>query len=347
MPATVRTAGAAAPLPQVGAVLLLNDTKLTKDHLCGSIDWILGGSAVVVDWNRFLTIEHAVFKGVPKALFLPWEGIVPFPDSSLDPEDERRGDDLVLATLERPLAATSPMRHRKIAFRQKSGSFGWTFGYGRWKGLEPDRGSAGLQRTVPVTFGYEPYRRQDNLDMSWYGPDNHGRQARGGNSGGPMCWRAREQGYRFVSITRESRGGLTIGSWIGRERDGWLRRKLGQIDNTLKSRQSRSFQYLELDAAAKVATATFDLPDWTSRADVTLNGTENHLQLAIARGKPNKELRRAARSHRHAGQFLARRFPEQGGLAGDLRRLSVAVSYVGRADKAIFPIRLQLCVLAR
>lgn len=346
MSITSPTAWGACPIPQVGAVLLMNGTQITEDHLRGSVNWILGGSAVMVDWNRFLTIEHAVSVAVPKALFVPWEGIVPFPDSGLDPEDRRKGDDLVLATLGRPLAKTRPMLHRKIARRQKTGTFGWTIGYGRWQGLESDPGRAGLQRTVPVNFGYEPYRRQDNLDMSWYGPANGGRQAGGGNSGGPMCWRAREQGTRFVSITRESKGALTIGSWIGQERDAWLQERLGRVDDRLELPQEAYFQYLELETARTLATAAFDLPEWASRADVTLNGTENHLQIALGTAESDRSLEHAARSHRNAGQFLWRQFSGQNGSSTGPQRLTVKVAYVGRVDKATLPIRVQLCVLA-
>lgn len=184
--------------------------------------------------------------------------------------------------------------------------------------------------------------------MSWYGPDNGGRQAGGGNSGGPMCWHPRNQGFRIVSITRESKDNLTIGSWIGQERDCWLRSKIGVIDATQQTdRHWTAFRHLELEGPDSIGTARVEVPAWASDARVTMNGTENHLQLASGFGVSDDALRERVQSHRGAGQFLSRQPSIEGGAEGDARTLSLAATYVGRPRRAEWPIRLQISVLAR
>jgi hypothetical protein len=358
------------PLPQVGAVLNL-DTELdsylrSPDLYRGSKHWKLDGSCVLVGRRQangpdcVLTVRHLLEKHSQSAVFLPYEGLFqidqdglewekkekekPSSESNAEPQDP--GDYLVLAPLVDGIGKAARLQHslplqpKKI---YKRSCHVLACGYGDWPGTSL-HGDRGLQQQHQVDIRAsdatsEPrWDHYDNLDLCWSSSENQGRLLGSGNSGGPMLWQV-DDGYAFVGINRERKGDQQIGSWIGDQRETWL--KIPSGGWVAEPPKSTHYHPLVVEKGGG-QVLTLRRPKSATQVKATLNATDGlRLQMTLA---PLADaagiLERARTDNAASGRFLYRELPVE-----DVGDVAIAIAPVASAPPRAPRVLAQLCVL--
>lgn len=344
-------------IAQVGALLHLNTALPPADAILerGHKHWELDGSCVLISPQHILTIRHIASKLGRYAAFLPGEGII-FLTGDQE-RDQRFGDNVLLATLQRPVEHLAPLNWEKV--KKDTLRHAIVAGYGRWKGL-PDEGTDGIQRQVAVRLGMPGPaeggpRHYDNLDLCWWSPWNREIAALRNNSGGPMLLLKSGVGdtpFTVVGISREEKGSQQVGSWITRDRNAWLQGLFTKLfpDHypppkaflPAAGRVLRA-QTLPLLLRPEVGSVVkLQVPGGARMLRATLSATEGlRLQMRIMPApEPAGFLGDLAQDNESAGRFLYR----EEGIAGQAE-VVVGVTHAASADPKADRVLAQLrCV---
>ena len=330
--------------PQVGAILLWNGLR-AKCTIEGGQSWVLKGSGTLIDKDLVLTVAHFA-PHHPVAVYFPSEGIVKVKNWEF--EKKRLGDYLMLLRLEREIGSFAPIPHEKVTkYRglgeQDPARHAFVWGYGAWKDLPPTQlnGLVGLQRGLKV--GLLPDRLNvgddyDTLDLIWSSRNNGGVSQDRLNSGGPMLWEGSDHGYSLIGVYREKRVDHQIGSWIGKDRDEWLKGKIDRPPVRIKPSRGGLFR----QEFGKVTLFRFPVPE-SLPLRATLNASPGFaLQMKIFAGEPpHEDLEQLRSDPKDAGSFLTR---ELDSLPEGTEEIVVAVGRYVQTDDPSEPVYAQLCM---